>query len=447
MSWISRSSVGLRAAFSRKSAKWEMWSIGLAGALILGAVLRLVWVMDMEYKGDEAWTFDRTQRVGRTEPFPWLGMDSSVKVSNPGMNVWVFLLLAKLFLARDPTTLARAVQLLNVSAIVLLVIFAFRMVLKEEREPWLWAAALVSVNPLAVLFHRKIWPPSVLPILTLLMLTGWWRRDRRWGAFTWGLVAVCLGQIHMPGFFLAGGFVIWAMLFDRERVAWKSWLIGSSLGALPLIPWLKYMFTRFGDRPSFTKWSRLFEFKLWTHWATEPLGIGLKYALGRNFSEFLAYPIISGRPTYLVGLLHLLLIVLGVVILARAGYLAWRDRQRWRDLLVGTESETAFTVNAALLGFGILLTASMLPFHRHYLIVTFPLMYVWLARLALVHSRDPSKTPTLGRAFLVALCISESLLSAGFLYYIHVNQGAPRGGYGVAYGAQERSKILSPGRR
>jgi len=141
MFWIWRSSAGLRAAFSRKSAKWEMWSIGLAGALILGAVLRLVWVMDMEYKGDEAWTFDRTQRVGRTEPFPWLGMDSSVKVSNPGMNVWVFLLLAKLFSARDPTTLARAVQLLNVSAIVLLVIFAFRMVLKEEREPWLWAAA------------------------------------------------------------------------------------------------------------------------------------------------------------------------------------------------------------------------------------------------------------------------------------------------------------------
>lgn len=426
--------------------KSRMWAIGLAGAVILGALLRLVWVMDMEYKGDEAWMFDRTQRVGRTEPFSWLGMESSVKVSNPGMSVWAFFLLARLFSVEDPAALARAVQLVNTSAIVLLVVFAYRTVPKEEREPWLWAAALVSVNPLAVLFHRKIWPPSILPILTLLMLTGWWRREKRWGAFTWGLVAAYLGQIHMAGFLFAGGFVTWAILFDRERVAWKSWLLGSGLGALPLIPWIGHLVTRFGDRPITITWRRVFEFRFWTHWVTEPLGLGLNSALGRHFKEFLAYPLIGGRPTYLVGLLHLLVIVVGAVIIARAGYVASQDRQWWRDLLLGRESETTFTVSAAFVGCGVLFTASMLPFHRHYLIMTFPLMYVWLANLALVHSRNLSKTLALGRTLLLALCISESVLSAGFLYYIHVNQGAPRGGYGVAYGAQERSKILSPRR-
>ena len=91
MFWISRSSVGLRAAFSRKFGKWETWSIGLVGALIVGAVLRLVWVMDMEYKGDEAWIFDRTQQVGRTEPFRWVGMRSSLRFRSPGMHIWVFL--------------------------------------------------------------------------------------------------------------------------------------------------------------------------------------------------------------------------------------------------------------------------------------------------------------------------------------------------------------------
>jgi len=248
----------------------------------------------------------------------------------------------------------------------------------------------------------------------------------------------------MAAFFLAGGFVIWAMLFDRERVAWKSWLIGSGLAALPLIPWLQHLFTRLGDRPLSITWSRVFGFKFWTHWVTEPLGIGLKHALGQHFKEFLAYPLVGGRPTYLVGLLHLLVIVVGAVITGRAGYLAWQDRHRWRDLLVGKGSETTFTVNAAFVGCGVLFTTSILPFHRHYLIMTFPLMYVWLANLALVHSGNPSKTLTLGRALLLALCISESVRSAGFLYYIHANQGAPRGGYGVAYGAQERSKLLSP---
>jgi hypothetical protein len=34
------------------------------------AVSRLVCVMDMEYKGDEAWIFDRSLQAGRMEPLP-----------------------------------------------------------------------------------------------------------------------------------------------------------------------------------------------------------------------------------------------------------------------------------------------------------------------------------------------------------------------------------------
>src|SRR5262249_35004334 len=158
--------------------------------------LRLVWAEDIEYKGDEYWTFQRTQAVGRTEPFPWVGMPTSAGFVNPGMSAWVFLALGKLAAAQSPPDLARAVQGLNVRALVLLVGFALRVVPREEREFWLWGAALAAVNPVAVLFHRKIWPPSVLPLFTLVLLAGWWRRERRWGAFTWGLVGALVGQIH-----------------------------------------------------------------------------------------------------------------------------------------------------------------------------------------------------------------------------------------------------------
>ena len=135
-------------------------------------------------------------------------------------------------------------QIVNIAALLLLVGFAFRHVRREEREAWLWAAALVAVNPLAVLFHRKIWPPCVLPLLTLAMLYGWWYRQRRGAAFVWGFVGICLGQIHMAGFFFAAGFVLWALVFDRpwsERVAWRSWLLGSVLGSLPMLPWLVHL--------------------------------------------------------------------------------------------------------------------------------------------------------------------------------------------------------------
>ena len=38
------------------------WAAGLVLALLAGAVLRLVWVEDMEFKGDELWTFDFASR-------------------------------------------------------------------------------------------------------------------------------------------------------------------------------------------------------------------------------------------------------------------------------------------------------------------------------------------------------------------------------------------------
>jgi hypothetical protein len=364
-------------------------------------------------------------------------MRSSVAIRNPGMSVWVFLWLAKLFGAQDPPTLARGVQILNLCAIGLLILFASRGVAKEEREPWLWAVALASVNPLAVLFQRKIWPPSVLPIFTLLLLLGWWHRKWRWGAFLWGLVGACLGQIEMAGFFFSAGFVAWAMLFDRKRVAWLSWLSGSVLGALPLIPWVMHLLAEYGNRPIPIKLSRMVEFKFWTHWATEPFGIGLKYALGQDFADFIASPVIQGRATYLVGLLHLLIVLLAAVVFVRASSLLWQGRQRWRDLLIGRDSNTAFTLNAAVLGFGILFTASGLPFHRHYLVGTFPLMYVWLARIVFDSLEKHPKGARAARALLGILCALEVLLSAAFLYYIHVNHGASHGGYGIAYGAQE----------
>ena len=230
-----------RTLFSRRH--WPL--AGVIVAVALGAVLRLVWVRDMEWKGDESWTDEQTQKVHSWSDLPWTGMPASVGIPNPALSLWVFVGLSKLFAVADPTGLARAVQICNIAALVLLVWFAYRFVPEREREPWLWAAALVAVNPMAVLLQRKIWPPSVLPLLTMVMLCAWHRRESRAGAFRWGLVAVCSGQIHMGGFFFAAGFALWALLFDRRRVAWGAWLCGSCLGALPMLPWLWA-----GDGPS-----------------------------------------------------------------------------------------------------------------------------------------------------------------------------------------------------
>ena len=80
----------------------------------------------------------------------------------------------------------------------------------------------------------------------------------------------------------------------------------------------------------------------------------------------------------------------------------------------------------------------MLPVHRHYMVITFPLMFLWLARAALAHRRPLAGTLSTGRAFLVGLCITQFLITASFLGYIHVNQRTIQGDYGMPYAAQLR---------
>src|SRR5262249_44475725 len=142
------------------------------------------------------------------------------------------------FGVQTPPDLARAVQLVNVAALVLLCACALRLVPAEEREPWLWAAALAAVNPLAVLLQRKIWPPSVLPLFLVLLLAGWWRRDRRAGALLWGLTGALIGQIHLSGFFFAATLAAGTWLRRRTSAAWRYWIAGGVVGLLPLLPWL-----------------------------------------------------------------------------------------------------------------------------------------------------------------------------------------------------------------
>jgi hypothetical protein len=108
---------------------------------------------------------------------------------------------------------------------------------------------------------------------------------------------------------------------------------------------------------------------------------------------------------------------------------AWPVRLRtidWRRALFGSNEPADRLVKAALYGSGVLLTLVGYPVHRHYLIVTFPLEWLWLTRQMRIASRRWTY-------LLAAVWLSELLISAAFLVYIHVNQGAPTGDYGFTY--------------
>lgn len=406
-------------------------------AIAVGIVLRVIWIPDMEYKEDEQYMFDRLTHVGKDERWPWLGIPSTVYVRNPGMSVWVFLALGKLLSAQTPVGLCLGVIILNCLAISFLPWAIKHNIPKKEQEPWYWATALVSVNPFAILYHRKIWAQSVLPFFSLLLLLSWWKRDRKWGAFFWGLVGAAIGQVHMSGFFYAAGFVAWGALFDRKNIRWTPWFFGSCLGSLTLIPWILNFFGRPTGYPMLFGWSEAVQLKYWVFWITDPIGLHLGNPLGvsngngvlAQLGDFFRYPMFGDLPTYGVAFAHLVLLALGIWILALRAYDLVKRRDRLFDLLTGRGSVTAITQNACLWGYGLIMTLATLVVHRFYLIITFPLEFVWIARGAL-------KDPKTGRACLGALFFAQLFVSMQFLSYIHTHQGSMQGDYGMSYGAQ-----------
>jgi hypothetical protein len=415
-----------------RSLLGRWWVLGLVLALACGAALRLLWGADIEYKLDEAWSFRRSIEAGRTEPLVTLGMPTSAGFRNPPLSVWVFVGLARTFNAKNPVALARAVELLSIGALLLLVVFVWHIVPREEREPWFWAIALAALSPLAVLYQRKIWPPSVLPIFSVLLLVAWSRRERAWGAFLWGLLGVCMGQVHLAAFFFAAGLAAWVLFFDRHAVRWHYWLFGSILGGLLLIPWLATLAAGGWDHPAgSSKMIHVIEGKFWLRWLEEPLGLSLAYTLGNDFGDFLAYPQLGGHPTYLVGMVHIVMLAAAGTILVTGGYRFIRENSWSITAWIKAKSFTGCTLGAALWGFGILLTATAMPIHRHYLWVAFPLTFVWLAWLAL-----RSGGMRLGRGLLAVLCLTQGLIGFAFLDYIHHNQRIIRGEYQLPYRAQ-----------
>jgi len=399
------------------------WLAFLSLALLLGAILRLSFPGDIEYKDDEKYMFEATQKIGVTESWPLLGMPSGVKVNNPGMSIWIFAVLAKITHATTPPELARAVQFLNILALFVLAFFIFRLLPEPEKPAWCWATAFAAVNPMAVLYQRKIWAQCTLPFFCVLLWIAWHFRHKRSGAFFWGLFGVCLGQIHMSGFFLTAALFVGTVIHER-LARWGSWLFGSIVGVVPLIPWFQYILSKPQSESTGLNFLNILQLKFWRYWISDALGIGLNTSLGDSqYWDFMRYPLIGGVGTYLVGICHALIIVAGILIfvsaLKKGGVI-----QRFKN-----PSDTGLAVNSVFLAAGVLLTLSTKVL-RHYLIMSFPLEWVWLSRMGL--------DTRWGQRYLTVIWIAQLIISAGFLVYIHLNHGAPLADYGIAYQFQPR---------
>jgi hypothetical protein len=412
---------------------------GPLGALTLaiaaGVALRFAYPLDIEWKTDERWSFDHAQLMLAGGGWPPIGMPTSVGAPNPGLSLWVMTGLSALFDVHSPPQLAHAVQTLNGLALIAFAFFGVFAVPAEKREPWLWAAALWALNPVAVIYERKIWPPSVLPLLTVGFLWAWWNRRTAVAAFAWGLLGALMAQIHLGVAFLALALAAWTWIHDGKGFRWLSWLAGSAAGAIPAIPWLLEMLGH-GSGAAMHLRAPVAQFFL--RWFTQPFGFGVDFTLGRtDMPDFLAGPTLAGHPTWAMAAAH---VVLALLLLAVVVMAARRARTGGpptaRQLFLGDTPETVL-ITAALWGYGaalllVSLAGSNSP--RHYMIVIAPVMALWAAMAVLYGDRTPRRRAA--RAILVAICLCQAALSAGLLSYID-HKGVIHGEYGPTWRAQQ----------
>ena len=421
------------SAESKSGTAPIIW-IALALALACGIALRLAWPLDIEYKTDERWTFEQVQALLAGGAWPWIGMRTSFGPPNPGLSLWLFAGLGWLFAPQTPPQLARLVQGLNIAALLAFVAFARFAVPALRRELWLWAAALWAVNPVAIIYERKIWPPSVLPIFTVALIAAWWYRHRAVPAFLWGAIGALMTQIHLGAGLFAFALVLWTAITNWRSARWLAWFTGSALGAVPLLPWLADALTQ--HREMLVR-VRLPIVQFFPRWATQPFGLGIHSFTGDEFLDFLRSPVFSGTQTYVAGLAYGALAVLYVWMLVRlAAAIGRGGLPSARVAFLGDTPELILT-NSALWGYGglmTLLTAFGLDSSRNYLIVIGPVMALWAAILVLEWA-VPSD-PRAGRRLLAGFCLLQAAISFGVLAYVH-NVQIVRGDYGPTWLSQQ----------
>jgi hypothetical protein len=359
-------------------------------------------------------------------------MSSSRGLRNAGMSLWVFIVLGKVGGASTPAGLTRCVAVLGLLAHALLLVVPLRLTSDDkERRAWLWAIMLAVTNPILLFLERKIWAQSVLPIFMTGIVIAWMRRDTRPGAFAWGALGAIIGQIHMAGFFFTPALALWTKLFSKKKkVSWLAWLGGSVAGALPAIPWLLYLAR---DRPPATgsPWWLRFRLEFYQYFVSDPFSLSGEYVLGKDIWRAMRWPIVGGHSTWLVLLAHGVLTVTAAILAWRALVALWESRRDLRALVRGGSDDTTLLLAAILAGMGVLMTLPSISIHRHYMLATFPLQYVLVARVAL---RKPD-----GERWLKILLAGGAVISFGLLAYVHDVGETPE--MGKTYATQLRLGI------
>jgi hypothetical protein len=216
---------------------WEL-------ALLLGIGVFAGWLrlhdLDLaEFKADEAAAVDLARRALDAQ-FLTVGLVSSIGAHNT--SLFVYLTAIPLLVRDDPLAATAFVGGLGVCAVILTY-----FVLRPRFGAFvaLGAAALFATAPWAVLYGRKLWAQSALPVVTVLLLWSMFvvLERTRTRAVAFVPVLLCLAfQLNFSAVALVLPVGL-AVLFRMRDVHWRAFLVGVACAGLLLAPWLSHQVT------------------------------------------------------------------------------------------------------------------------------------------------------------------------------------------------------------
>ncbi|HNS52574.1 MAG TPA: hypothetical protein PKO09_15515 [Anaerolineae bacterium] len=205
--------------------------------LLLAASLRIGWPQLTEFKFSEARMEALALEITREGRLPLVGVPSSAGLDHSPMSIYLY---APAFLQTNhpvPATVYGAVA----GLVAVAMCFRFGRQWPGGGSTGGFTSALIAAaSPWAVLFSRKIWQISLVPVLALvfagLAVAGFVSR-RRWALCGCVIVYAVLAQVHPSAISLAPVLLLWLALFWRKELLLPL-AVGAALGFGTAIPFV-----------------------------------------------------------------------------------------------------------------------------------------------------------------------------------------------------------------
>ncbi len=417
----------------------------MLGISALAGWLRLRHLDLIEFKLDEATAVNLARRVLDGD-FLTVGITSSVRAHNPPL--FIYLTAVPLALWDDPRAATAFVGVLAVTAVIL-TYFVLRP--RFGALVAVGAAALFATAPWAVLYSRKLWGQSVLPVVTTAFLWSMFAVLERPRSRAVAVIPVlfCLAfQLHFSALALViPGTIL--LLYRARVVHWPAFALGVGVAVLLLAPWLYHQVTHGfedvsllasgapdgGDTPG--------PFEVFRE-SLRQVGIGnWTYVVGVSMPGFLTEIGLVWSVARVASTVAATLFVVGLVTCALCVGRGVSTSRRWPWLVLAPSSASRALLLVWLVGAWLAIPAGGRLF-PHYLIVTFPVVFavqaLAVADLVGAVPRVRQQATIAAIAVLVAVAAGHTVFTLSFHRFLD-GYGAAGGDYGIVY--RDKAELAS----